>query len=528
MMKKRNAFLLLVLMVLAAVMPTEARNQMTVYGDGDELSNTSPINLVYMDEVGTRCQVIYPANVLYVMSGETINSMTFYIADEGITIDGGSVRVSVGETDQTTFTNGYIEDGLVQVATISFTSGVKQLVVTFDEPYLYHGGNLVLDTYVEEAVVDCYDLFEGYRPATYTTLTRGEVSKFLPKTTFDYGTDAEYAAKVLPTEVTFNTIRAEREDVKTVTLKNVGQSPFTPTFSTAAPFSVTLSDVELAPGKNLTIPITFSPMAEGDYDGTLNIDCGPAGVLTVALHGTAMHAATDVTVCDSTDYASFVPIYGLDIDIVNTEGQMIYPAEMLSDMVGSEIYSLRFHTYKNVEMRGGVIQLSFKIVDGIAFEQEAMTIDLTAVATVSPVYGSTDLVFDFDEPFEYNGGNLLVACKVIEAGTTNYRQTFFYGTPMDYNCGIYKSLWYGSTFDIAYVPFLPMATFSYSKEGSEPSVLRGDVNQDESVNIADVTALIDILLSGGTPPAEADCNQDESVNIGDVTALIDYLLTGSW
>ena len=288
MMKKRNAFLLMVLMVLAAVLPTEARNQMTVYGDGDELSNTSPINLVYMDEVGTRCQVIYPANVLYVMSGETINSMTFYIADEGITIDGGSVRVSVGETDQTTFTNGYIEDGLVQVATISFTSGVKQLVVTFDEPYLYHGGNLVLDTYVEEAVIDCYDLFEGYRPATYTTLTRGEVSKFLPKTTFDYGTDAEYAAKVLPTEVTFNTIRAEREDVKTVTLKNLGQSPFTPTFSTAAPFSVTLSDVELAPGKNLTIPITFSPMAEGDYDGTLNIDCGPAGVLTVALHGTAI------------------------------------------------------------------------------------------------------------------------------------------------------------------------------------------------------------------------------------------------
>ena len=59
--------------------------------------------------------------------------------------------------------------------------------------------------------------------------------------------------------------------------------------------------------------------------------------------------------------------------------------------------------------------------------------------------------------------------------------------------------------------------------------LRGDVNGDGSVNISDVTALIDLLLGGGTisNPA-ADCNQDSSVNISDVTSLIDYLLSGSW
>ena len=59
--------------------------------------------------------------------------------------------------------------------------------------------------------------------------------------------------------------------------------------------------------------------------------------------------------------------------------------------------------------------------------------------------------------------------------------------------------------------------------------LRGDVNGDGSVNISDVTALIDLLLGGGTisNPA-ADCNQDSSVNISDVTSLIDYLLSGRW
>lgn len=61
--------------------------------------------------------------------------------------------------------------------------------------------------------------------------------------------------------------------------------------------------------------------------------------------------------------------------------------------------------------------------------------------------------------------------------------------------------------------------------------LRGDVNLDEVVNIADVTSLIDYLLSGdatGISIENANCNQDEGVNIADVTSLIDYLLSGNW
>ena len=61
------------------------------------------------------------------------------------------------------------------------------------------------------------------------------------------------------------------------------------------------------------------------------------------------------------------------------------------------------------------------------------------------------------------------------------------------------------------------------------AVLRGDVNCDGQVKIEDVTALIDLLLGGGTisNPA-ADCNIDARVNISDVTALINYLLRGTW
>ena len=63
------------------------------------------------------------------------------------------------------------------------------------------------------------------------------------------------------------------------------------------------------------------------------------------------------------------------------------------------------------------------------------------------------------------------------------------------------------------------------------SFTRGDVNGDGTVNISDVTALINYLLSGDATSVKvdaADSNQDGNVNISDVTALINYLLQGTW
>ena len=59
----------------------------------------------------------------------------------------------------------------------------------------------------------------------------------------------------------------------------------------------------------------------------------------------------------------------------------------------------------------------------------------------------------------------------------------------------------------------------------------GDVNSDGYVNISDVTALIDYLLSdnpSGVNLTGADCNNDGGIKISDVTTLIDYLLSGKW
>ena len=68
-------------------------------------------------------------------------------------------------------------------------------------------------------------------------------------------------------------------------------------------------------------------------------------------------------------------------------------------------------------------------------------------------------------------------------------------------------------------------------EKVQPDFLRGDADGDNQVTIADVTTLIDYLLSGnaeGVNLAASDCDLDGQISIADVTTLIDYLLSGAW
>ncbi len=55
--------------------------------------------------------------------------------------------------------------------------------------------------------------------------------------------------------------------------------------------------------------------------------------------------------------------------------------------------------------------------------------------------------------------------------------------------------------------------------------LPGDVNGDDEVNIADVNAIIDVILSGASVLPAADVNHDSEVNIADINAVIDIILT---
>ena len=70
---------------------------------------------------------------------------------------------------------------------------------------------------------------------------------------------------------------------------------------------------------------------------------------------------------------------------------------------------------------------------------------------------------------------------------------------------------------------IDLANMDYMCFGEVEASLKGDVNNDGEVNIADINAVIDIILTGGTN-ARADVNGDSEVNIADVNTLIDIIL----
>ena len=90
----------------------------------------------------------------------------------------------------------------------------------------------------------------------------------------------------------------------------------------------------------------------------------------------------------------------------------------------------------------------------------------------------------------------------------------------------------GTTYDAKHID----ATYAHIDGGpinpgyftEKNSFLPGDVNGDREVNIADVNAVINIILGVNDDNTAADVNGDDEINIADVNAIINIILTGSW
>ncbi len=528
-MKKCFKLLSAALIALASFVPAQAET--LLINDGTATNKYSPISTYDFDVTDLRVQTIYPEEQVTQMAGTFIKSMKFYVADAaGVYFDGIVLDVYLGTTDQATFGYGAAPlEGLTKVGNVTLNAGDTEILVEFDTPFAYDGGNLVLETSKPgEGPGSREMLFYGMESEYYNVVVKRAWSNyrdgFYPKTTFEYEVLEDLA--ILSTRtLDFGNLYPEQTAQQTFTLKNGGQNAFTPVFGALnAPFSITPAAAEIAPGETVEYTVTFAPAALGEFAQNLTIDCGAAGQFQVAISGACVEVPAEIVVCDGGKTNSSLPVYGYYYDEAS-QAQMIYPAAELSELAGKKIDRVTFHPTSALSFQGGKMQLSFKAVDVDAFTDYNLLTDFTTVGTVVPAVGDTELTFVLDEPFEYEGGNLAIECLLIEKGS-NYVQTSFEGKNMGANVSLY---YYGRYNSSALSEFLPKITFGYVKEDTpEPEVLRGDVNKDKTVNIADVTALIDMLLSGAEMTPEADCNLDTVMNIADVTALIDFLLSGQW
>ena len=183
----------------------------------------------------------------------------------------------------------------------------------------------------------------------------------------------------------------------------------------------------------------------------------------------------------------------------------------------------------------GVITRVYSFASITPFEPYEITVYLKD-PTVAPNNWSQVNFFSWDDTSSPNGqwpGEKITATKVIN-GVKFYYDTYTiksrdYFVNFVFNQGGSTASSH-QTEDVTYVnktSFFEVITqtnkYQVKDVTDEYLNLKGDVNGDEEVNIADVNAIIKMIL--GTPEDNGDVNNDGEVNISDVNAVIAIILS---
>ncbi len=179
-------------------------------------------------------------------------------------------------------------------------------------------------------------------------------------------------------------------------------------------------------------------------------------MMTVVACTLGMNAQSTLTICDGEATNTYVPINTLWWDNAATQSQTIYPAALISNMEGAQITSMKFYlNTTGVLFSGGKCQISLGITDKDAFVNAIGITGLTVVAAevTAPETGSTEMEIVFDQPFTYEGGNLVFECQMTEGGT--YKSSSFLGESQTSNTAFSRNTTYN---------FLPKTTFTYTQE----------------------------------------------------------------
>ena len=179
-------------------------------------------------------------------------------------------------------------------------------------------------------------------------------------------------------------------------------------------------------------------------------------MMTVVACTLGMNAQSTLTICDGEATNTYVPINTLWWDNAATQSQTIYPAALISNMEGAQITSMKFYlNATGVLFSGGKCQISLGITDKDAFVNAIGITGLTVVAAevTAPETGSTEMEIVFDQPFTYEGGNLVFECQMTEGGT--YKSSSFLGESQTSNTAFSRNTTYN---------FLPKTTFTYTQE----------------------------------------------------------------
>ena len=176
-----------------------------------------------------------------------------------------------------------------------------------------------------------------------------------------------------------------------------------------------------------------------------------------------------LTVADGTVTSNYYPVYGFYLD-GSARSEVLYPASLLEDMVsGSIISGVKFYNsyYTSSSYTfSGSIQMRMQETESAAYASTAFistTDAATLVYTGTLTIANGEMSITLDNPYTYQGGNLIIDFQVGTSATCATSSCAFKGiTTEDYQ-GAYagRSL----TTPTSRTKFLPKVTFEYTPGG---------------------------------------------------------------
>ena len=408
--------------------------------NGTDVNQYIPFRATYLNWPPYFGQVIYPASQLTEMEGKDITAMTFYIANEnGNVMNGGELSFFLGVVDVSQFSDvspfRIPESDLSLVKALPMTPGETEIVVNFDTPFAYEGGNLALMVSVTQAgTFSGTGYFYGVNSDVPSAVYGGNSfvsERFYPKTTFTYEEGSTQTAVTLLSQA--NALEDDTEFM----------------FNGDAVVTVFKNGYLFV--RDATGHGQISNVVDGSFE-----------------NGQVLSQGWSATKTSVDGWAKFTDAVGLSAS--GETNVALAAAQKLTGAVDESMLNA-YVVIENVT-KGFFPSRSFPLPDG------------TTIAL-------TDVLWAMNQPASGNYNIYGIICKVNGE-----------------------------------LRFNPVAFEVYVA----PSFLRGDVNNDKTVDVTDVTALIDYVLGNNTDANQqaADCNLDTHVDIDDVTALINFVLNGTW
>ena len=154
-------------------------------------------------------------------------------------------------------------------------------------------------------------------------------------------------------------------------------------------------------------------------------------ILATALFVPQSVSADELTVASGTVTSDYVPIEGYNTDSY-VHSQIIYPADSLSAMSGKTIESILFYIGTPNTRGAWTSNFEFRLAE---VEESSFTSEAWNSASGTLVFSGADLdgtqstlLIEFDTPFTYNGGNLLIDISSTSKGS--WGRSYFTGVTL--------------------------------------------------------------------------------------------------